>query len=359
MLSFLTQSNTYSSSPAEVPAGHLARFHALSDQEKITKISAVIRFAEKKLKRKFPILNKQNLLGSLIMVFSILGFCFNTFLFVKGFMPGWVCFILNAFCSSFLHEMEHDLIHHLFFRSKPFVQNLFMSLIWIFRGNLISPWYRRMIHLVHHRESGQKLDIEERLIGNGMKYGFKRFLTTIDTSWSWINLKDLIQQVPNFKLSQIIKATFPIFIIFNVIWFSFLTHQGWKLISLIHEFVPPFPEWYVNFVNIAMVVYVGPNILRQLCLSFVSSACHYYGDIAKGDLLKQVQVLNPWFMLPMQLFCFNFGSTHIIHHFVVNQPFYLRQLVAPIAHAAMRKYGVRFNDLKTFLNANRYYGAAV
>jgi hypothetical protein len=41
-------------------------------------------------------------------------------------------------------------------------------------------------------------------------------------------------------------------------------------------------------------------------------------------VIQQTQVLNPWWMLPFQLFCFNFGSTHAIHHFVVRDPFYIR-----------------------------------
>lgn len=334
---------------------HSNFLETLSDKERICRITRLIKYAENKLRKQFPILNKQNLLGAIILIYSCTAFVINSILYIKGIMPAWMCFVLNAFCTSFLHEMEHDLIHHLYFRTKPHIQNLFMSIIWIFRGNLISPWYRRMIHLIHHRESGQVTDIEERLIGNGMFYGFRRFITMFDTALGWINFKDLKDQIPNFKLSQILKATFPVFILFNVIWFSFLTHQGWKIISLIHTVVPPFPEWYVSLVNILMVIYVGPNMLRQLSLSLVSSTCHYYGDIAKGDLMKQVQVLQPWFLIPFQLFCFNFGSTHVIHHFVVNQPFYLRQLVAPVAHAAMKKYGVRFNDVETFTRGNRYY----
>jgi hypothetical protein len=59
-------------------------------------------------------------------------------------------------------------------------------------------------------------------------------------------------------------------------------------------------------------------------------------------------------MLPFQLFCFNFGSTHAIHHFVVRDPFYIRQLTARTAHAALREVGVRFNDVGTFRRANRW-----
>jgi fatty acid desaturase len=333
----------------------LNKYAALSDREKVLKISAIIRYAEQKLKKKFPILNRQNLIGFSIFISSCAAFCLNTFLFLKGIMPAWMCFIGNAFCTSFLHELEHDLIHQLYFRARPFVQNTLMGAIWLFRGNLISPWYRRMIHLLHHRESGQKEDIEERLIGNGLPWGLKRLLLTVEPGLSILQFKDFHKQIPSvFSLKQILLATFPIFILFNVIWFSFLTNQGWKIINLIHQVVPPFPVWYVHLVNILMVVYVGPNILRQISLSLISSSCHYYGDVSKASVLQQTQVLQPWYLFPFQLFCFNFGSTHVIHHFVVNQPFYLRQMVAPLAHAAMKKYGIRFNDVGTFFRANRY-----
>ena len=86
----------------------------LSDREKIQKISAIIHHAETKLRNKFPILNKQNLLGTLILFVSCVGFSLNTYLYIQGIMPAWMCFILNAFCTSFLHELEHDLIHQLY-----------------------------------------------------------------------------------------------------------------------------------------------------------------------------------------------------------------------------------------------------
>ena len=84
---------------------------------------------------------------------------------------------------------------------------------------------------------------------------------------------------------------------------------------------------------------------------------HYFGDIDSRNVIQQTQVLNPWWMLPFQLFCFNFGSTHAIHHFVVRDPFYIRQLTARTAHAALREVGVRFNDVGTF--AGRIAGAVI
>ena len=68
-------------------------------------------------------------------------------------------------------------------------------------------------------------------------------------------------------------------------------------------------------------------------------------------------MLTPRWMLPFQLFCFNFGATHAIHHFVVKEPFYIRQWTAPVAHRVMREMGVRFNDTATFGRANRFQTA--
>ena len=64
-------------------------------------------------------------------------------------------------------------------------------------------------------------------------------------------------------------------------------------------------------------------------------------------------MLDSWLMLPFHLFCFNFGSTHAIHHFLVKEPFYIRQMTASAVKPVMRDMGVRFNDFGTFLRANR------
>jgi hypothetical protein len=101
-------------------------------------------------------------------------------------------------------------------------------------------------------------------------------------------------------------------------------------------------------------VLVGPNVLRSFCLHFVSSNMHYYGDVQDRNIMQQTQVWNRWWLLPFHLFCFNFGSTHAIHHFVVGEPFYIRQWTARRAHEVMREAGVRFNDFGTFRRANRY-----
>jgi len=65
-------------------------------------------------------------------------------------------------------------------------------------------------------------------------------------------------------------------------------------------------------------------------------------------------MLDHWVFLPFQLFCFNFGATHVIHHFVAIQPFYLRQMVLKNVKPVMIQFGTRQNDLKILNRANRY-----
>jgi hypothetical protein len=62
--------------------------------------------------------------------------------------------------------------------------------------------------------------------------------------------------------------------------------------------------------------------------------------------------MNHWALTPLNLFCCNFGSTHAMHHLVISQPFYLRQLVAKKMYPILRENGIRFNDFNTVLNAN-------
>ena len=42
-------------------------------------------------------------------------------------------------------------------------QNFMMLVVWIMRPNTINPWYRRDIHILHHKVSGTPQDLEERL----------------------------------------------------------------------------------------------------------------------------------------------------------------------------------------------------
>lgn len=101
-----------------------------------------------------------------------------------------------------------------------------------------------------------------------------------------------------------------------------------------------------------MVVLIVPNIVRSSSLNFVTSCMHYYGGVT--NMLEQTHVLTSRVFIPFHLFCFNFGKTHSIHHFVPNQPFYLRQMLSKKVLNVMREHGVRFNDFASIKQANFY-----
>jgi hypothetical protein len=66
---------------------------------------------------------------------------------------GWMV-VINALAISLLHEMEHDLIHELYFKKAPWVQHVMFAGIWLIKSNA-SPWWRKYYHLRHHQYSGQ------------------------------------------------------------------------------------------------------------------------------------------------------------------------------------------------------------
>ncbi len=292
----------------------------------------------------------------MIFFVCILGFIGTGFLYIQGLIPAWSCIVVNAIFASILHELEHDLIHNLYFNRQPVSQNLMLATVWIFRGNIISPWYRRKIHLLHHKESGQHTDLEEQLIGNGLGYGWIRLLSTVDSTYATLFRLPQLIKIPVFRFTHIFLAILPCMLIFAIMWHGWLVYQSLDLVASLMGRPIAWPEWVLGVMptlNIVAVVYLIPNALRQASINIVSSSMHYFGDVE--GVVDQTQVLNAWYFWPMQLFCFNFGSTHGIHHFVVTQPFYLRQMIVGPAHLAMQRYGVRFNDLGTFTRANRIH----
>ena len=103
------------------------------------------------------------------------------------------------------------------------------------------------------------------------------------------------------------------------------------------------------------IIFVLPNALRTTCIVLMSNCSHYYGDIPQNSLFHQNQILDHWILFPFQIFCCNFGATHIIHHFVPMQPFYIRELVYRRVRDSMESKGIRRNDFGILLRANRYH----
>lgn len=331
----------------------------LNDQQRSAHIREVVMAHGVELRQRYPILNRQDLLGASILAFALAGMVGSAALYLNGTIAWWACLLVNAFLASLTHELEHDLIHSMYFRKQKVAHNLMMALVWLARPSTINPWVRRHLHLNHHKVSGTETDMEERAITNGEPWGLARLLMVGDNLMSSLirMLRAKSWAHKKFILVRTLKVYAPLALMNWSAWYVFL---GFHAINGVSALLGAPVAWsettlaVMQGIDIAVVVLVGPNVLRTFCLHFVSSNMHYYGDVELGNVIQQTQVLNPWWLWPLQAFCFNFGSTHAIHHFVVKEPFYIRQMTAPVAHKVMREMGVRFNDIGTFARANRW-----
>lgn len=338
--------------------GTCASPQQMNAQQRSAHIREVVLAEGVRLRQRYPWLLHQDALGAGILAFALLGMLGSAALYISGHLAWWACLLLNAFFASLTHELEHDLIHSMYFRKQRLPHNLMMGLVWLARPSTINPWIRRHLHLNHHKVSGTEADMEERAITNGEPWGFARLLMVGDNIMSafirLLRAKTWKHKFSILKRSLLVYA--PLALLHWGAWYVFLGfHAANGIASLMGAPI----EWspgtlqMMQVIDIAAVVIIGPNVLRTFCLHFVSSNMHYYGDVELGNVIQQTQVLNPWWLWPLQAFCFNFGSTHGIHHFVVKEPFYIRQMTAKVAHKVMAEMGVRFNDLGTFARANR------
>lgn len=338
---------------------------AAEEELKIAEISTEIRKAGNDIKSKLPFLKNQNTVGFLIFSISILFILSCFYLWFQNLLPSWAAILLIAFFTSILHELEHDLIHQLYFKKQTLMSHLMLFGVWIFRPLTVNPWFRKYWHIHHHKNSGLKIDIEERGITNGEKWSLIRLLVTPDLMLGFLSRnhkmkKEIREEYEKGNLTkkdiQFLRKTtiwgfLPFGVILHFVWYAYLTYHVLDLLNITWV-----SSWktFINFTHPLVILIILPNLLRQFCLHFISSNMHYYGDVEEGNIIQQTQVLNTWWTIPFHIFCFNFGATHAIHHFVVNEPFYIRQLTAAKAHEVMRKNGVRFNDIGTFGRANRW-----
>jgi Fatty acid desaturase len=327
----------------------------LPESEKARRVRRWIRRGEKRLRARHPVLNHPDAIAAVLTAVPVAGMIALGWLYAVGRVSAMVCILGNAFLASILHEIEHDLIHLLYFQARPVARDLVLLLAWAFRGNVIHGWYRRRIHLHHHKASGSVTDVEERLLGLGQPWGPRRILVMVDGAMAFLlNARVLQDEAPGFRRRELALASVPVYPVFAFVLLSFLVAHGLRLFVPGYVPSPAFAALYPA-IEVLAVSWVFPNYLRQAALQIVSSNVHYYGDV--DAVHTETQILRPLVLWPLQLFCFNFGTTHSFHHFVVEQPFYLRQLLSPWVLPAMRKYGIRFNDLGTFLRANRYRAA--
>ncbi len=321
------------------------------DRQRIARINSEVRRAGKELRERLPWLRHQDALGASALGLAALGMATAAWLHLAGWLPAWACVVVSALFASIAHEVEHDLIHSLYFARQGGIRAAMLSIAWLLRPGTINPFVRKKLHLHHHKASGSEDDLEERAITNGEPYGLKRLLMMADGILAvLLRLRDAPRGRRLRLVAFAAAGYFPLGWIHHGLLYAFLLSHG---LSLFGVQLPSLAS-YVAGVDTLAVVWILPNVLRSFCLNFISSSMHFYGDVQRGNVLQQTQVLDAWFLVPLQLFCFNFGSTHAIHHFVASEPFYVRQLTVKTAHRALRESGVRFNDLGTFARDNRY-----
>lgn len=360
----MTTATTITSAPAARAAG--------TDAQRTRVIRQQVAALEDQARARLPWLAHQDLIGLSIQLGAIAGMIVCSLLYLQGLLPWWATIPLVGMFASLTHEIEHDLIHLLYFKHRPWVQDVLLLLGWLARPSTVNPWMRRRMHFHHHKKAGHLSDFEERAITNGERWGIKRFLMTADNMLA-VMLRPLAmrQMVRSYIAEEEKPAT-------RAQWAASLARKGLSYMPLGNAF---WLSWHVfvvfhavdwaagmlnqpiawsagtleamSVLNAVTVCLIAPNVLRNFCLHFISSNMHYYGDVEPGNVMQQTQVLTHPLFWPFQLLCFNFGATHAIHHFVVGQPFYLRQMIAPQARDILREQGVRFNDLGTFVRANR------
>ncbi|HEY1059230.1 MAG TPA: fatty acid desaturase [Limnobacter sp.] len=347
------------SQTAAAPASRIKQNHINAvDQKRIATIKTAILAEGDRIRAKYPVLAHQDAIGMGILLFSMIGALLTGWAYLEGALAWYITIPVIAIFLSFTHELEHDLIHYMYFRKNKFMHNLMMALVWICRPSTINPWLRRHLHLHHHKHSGTATDLEERAITNGERFTPLRVLMMLDLELSVVLRILKVPKHLRFKaLMRGAIGNFPLATIFYTAYHAYVAYWAIEAAAWLVGYSVPWPAMVTNNVDLANTVAVlvfAPNLLRSFSINFISSNMHYFGDIEDGNFVQQCQVLNSkWFVIP-HLFCFNFGSTHGIHHFVVRDPFYIRQMTAKKAHEVMRANGVRFNDLGTFTRANRW-----
>lgn len=344
----------------------------VTHQQRTSAIRREITQSYKDLKAKYPILKHQNAIGFAIFAFAVVLSLLLGYLWYIGIVSAWVLIPANAFLFGLLHELEHDLIHYMYFKSNKAVHNFMLGWIWILRPLTLNPWFRRTLHFHHHRFSGTLHDVEERGVTNGEKWSLKRLIFTPDlvlgNLFRVVGLfSDIKKEVTNGNLKFEVANKLKLYGVFGLIPLTIIAHvllyiySADAVVNFINgifntDFV--LPSWIdavLQWSNPIIYIVLLPNLLRQFSLHFITSNLHYFGDVEKGNVMEQTQILNVWWTYPFQIFCFFFGWTHAIHHFVVNETFYVRHIARKKAHEVMKAHGVRFNDLGTFRRANRYH----
>jgi Fatty acid desaturase len=333
----------------------------MTDGMRAAEITMTIKESERKWRERLPFLYYQSAIG-----LGLLMACYSTVICAsRSYLNGgmhWVTLVaINAFSLSLVRELEHDLIHELYFPKHKLVQNAMMLAVWPMLGNLPHPWYRRDLHMLHHRKSGRREDMEERMIGMGSPMGWKRLLATLDAPIALQFRRDDIETIPFYNKEELRRAATPI----TKIWYlCAMTYFLLKLVLLPQAcmgWTDPASPMEHAAANMLMMyeeltkvftIWILPGWWHTVSRQIISSTMHYYEDF--GGKLHECQVINAWPFAIFNMFSVNFGNSHIVHHFLEKQTFYIRELCRSDAHVAFRKHGVRFNDLGVVFRKNHF-----
>lgn len=336
---------------------------AREDADKIAEIRAAIIEIGNEWRTRHSWVNKhQDQIGLAIFVIGIAGVIGDGVLYGAGLLPWWATIALSGFWLSVLHELEHDLIHSMYFRKNKIVHNTMMFGVWLFRPSTINPWVRRRLHLHHHEVSGTDSDMEERAITNGEGWGTHRMVSLLDSMLGLYTKPMRMRQIVTAyvksearspeEAKQLVTqsrlAYFPLGLVHYMLWHFAIALWAYEQIT------GPTHLWARGTLDFLVVTILAPNAIRTFCLHFVSSNMHYFGDVQAHNVLQQTQVWTAIWLKPFHAMCFNFGETHAIHHFLVRDPFYVRELIKKDCQKVLRDQGVRFNDFGTFKRANRF-----
>ena len=255
-----------------------------NEQDLINDVTHKITQHSNELRKRYRVLGFQNAIGASVMAVSVTGMIVTGTLYIKGLIPGWLCILINALLTSFIHELEHDLIHRLYFRKQPLAHNLMMLLCWIARPGMPSPWLRRELHFHHHKESGTQTDVEAWITTSGSQWGAKRFLKLIDGFvFGIVNALFAPTWKEKIRLTvKVLRLNAPMGLLYWGCWYIFLGYHLYTWVSSLMGHTVELSagtSLLMQVVNGAVVIIVAPNIIRQFCLFFISSNIHYFGDV--------------------------------------------------------------------------------
>lgn len=327
-----------------------------TDGMRAAEITLALKECENKWRQRLPILYYQSALGMFFLVASIAIFFISGNAWLNGSLH-WVPMVaINAFCQAVIREIEHDCVHDLYFPKHKWTQNLMMAAVWPMLGNVPHPWYRRELHMVHHRNSGRTRDLEERMLGMGTSFGWRRILSITDAAVALQFRRDELSTVPFYNKRDIHKASFPIMRIF---YLMALTYLGLKIalpvigfMGLSDNVIATHMLSLYQKLQIPFTIWILPSWCQTFSRQILSSWMHYYLDF--GSKLHEVQVLNSWWFGIFNFYSCNFGNTHVLHHFNEKQTFYIRELCRTECLPICAKHGVRFNDYGSILRKNSF-----